>query len=100
MKPDRLGHQPELRCDSWRVALTFHFNPTSISWLNAVEGFFATLSTRRLKREVFHSLVSLQAAINRFVAETNDSPRPFRWTKDPKIIAAVRRGHQAIDFLR
>jgi hypothetical protein len=46
-----------------------------------------------LKRGVFHSLVDLQAAIKRFLAEANDNPRPFRWTKDPdKIIAAVRLG--------
>jgi transposase len=76
----------------------FHFTPTSASWLNAVEGFFARLTRRRLKRGVFHSLVALQAAINRFVAEANADPRPFRWTKDPDaIIAAARRGHQALD---
>src|SRR5271163_4324975 len=45
---------------------TFHFIPTSASWLNAVEGFFAKLTRRRLKRGVFHSLVDLQAAINRY----------------------------------
>lgn len=40
-------------------------------------------------------LVSLQAAINRFLADTNAVPRPFHGAKDPdKIIAAVRRGHQ------
>ena len=79
---------------------TFHFTPTSASWVNAVEGFFAKLTKQRLKRGVFHSLVSLQEAINRYVAQANDDPRPFRWTKDPdKIIAAVRRGHQALDSL-
>ena len=79
---------------------TFHFTPTSASWINAVEGFFAKLTKQRLKRGVFHSLVSLQAAINRFLDEANANPRPFRWTKDPdKIIAAVRRGHQALDSL-
>lgn len=79
---------------------TFHFIPTSASWLNAVEGFFAKLAKQRLKRGVFHSLVSLQAAINRFVEHANTQPRPFRWTKDPnEIIAAVRRGHQALDSL-
>jgi transposase len=78
----------------------FHFTPTSASWINAVEGFFAKLTKRRLKRGVFHSLVALQAAINRFLAEANQHPRPFRWTKDPdKIIAAVRRGHQALDSI-
>ena len=79
---------------------TFHFTPTSASWLNAVEGFFAKLTKRRLKRGVFHSIVDLQAAINRFVAEANADPSPFLWTKDPdKIIAAVKRGHQALDSL-
>ena len=70
------------------------------SWLNAVEGFFATLTTRRLKRGVFVSVVDLQAAINRFVVEHNSEPKPFRWTADPdKIIQAVRRGHQVIDSI-
>ena len=77
---------------------TFHFTPTSASWLNAVEGFFAQLTRRRLKRGVFGSLVELQAAINRYLAETNDSPKPFVWTADPDhIIEKVRRGHQALD---
>ena len=79
---------------------TFHFTPTSASWLNAVEGFFAKLTRRRLKRGVFRSIVELQAAINRFLRETNEQPRPFRWTKDPdKIIAAVKRGHQVLDSI-
>jgi len=78
----------------------FHFVPTSCSWLNAVEGFFAKLAKRRLKRGVFYSLVDLQAAINRFVAEHNTDPTPFTWTADPdKIIAAVRRGHQVLDSI-
>jgi transposase len=79
---------------------TFHFTPTSCSWLNAVEGFFAKLAKRRLKRGVFKSVVDLQAAINRFLNETNNDPKPFTWTADPdKIIAAVRRGHQALDSI-
>jgi transposase len=79
---------------------TFHFTPTSASWLNAVEGFFAKLTRQRLKRGVFRSIVDLQAAINRYLAEANDDPRPFTWTADPdKIIAAVRRGHQALDSI-
>ena len=78
----------------------FHYTPTSCSWLNAVEGFFAKLSKRRLKRGVFRSLVDLQGAIKRFLAETNDNPKPFVWTADPnKIIAAVRRGYQALDSI-
>src|SRR5246500_3504528 len=79
---------------------TFHFTPTSASWLNAVEGFFAKLSRRRLKRGVFRSVADLQAAIDRFVAETNNNPKPFTWIANPnKIIAAVRRGHQVLDSI-
>ena len=79
---------------------TFHFTPTSCSWLNAVEGFFAKLTKRRLKRGVFRSVVDLQAAINRFLDEHNTEPKPFTWIADPdKIIAAVRRGHQVLDSI-
>jgi transposase len=78
----------------------FHFTPTSCSWLNAVEGFFAKLSKRRLKRGVFRSVVDLQASIKHFLAETNHRPKPFTWTADPdKIIAAVKRGHQVLDSI-
>ena len=78
----------------------FHFTPTSASWLNAVEGLFAKLSQRRLKRGAFCSVCDLQAAINRFLKETNDDPKPFVWTADPdKIIAAVRRGYQVLDSI-
>jgi transposase len=62
---------------------TFRFTPTSCSWLNAVEGVFAKLAKRRLKRGVFRSLADLQAAINRFLDEHNTDPKPFRWTADP-----------------
>src|SRR5262249_2493895 len=78
----------------------FHFTPTSCSWLNAVEGFFAKLTRRRLKRGVFRSLVELRAAINRFIAETNHEPKPFVWTADPdKLIAAIDRGRHALDSI-
>jgi hypothetical protein len=52
------------------------------------------------KRGLFRCVVDLQAAINRFVLETNNDPKPFTWTADPdKIIAAVRRGHQGLDSI-
>lgn len=79
---------------------TFHFTPTSASWLNAVEGFFAVLAKRRLKRGVFKGVVDLQAAINRFFADHNQQPRPFVWTADPdRIIAAATRGHQTLESI-
>jgi hypothetical protein len=90
-----------LRPPAHPARFTFHFTPTSASWLNAVEGFFAKFTKCRLKRGVFQSLVSLQEAINRFLRETNADPKPFRWTKNPDtIIAAVRRGHQALGSMQ
>ena len=77
---------------------TFHYTPTSASWLNAVEGFFAKLARRRLQHGVFHSLVDLQAAINRYLAEHNQAPKPFLWTAAPEaILAKVKRGHQTLE---
>jgi transposase len=76
---------------------TFHFTPTSCSWLNAVETFFAKLTSRRLRRGTFHSLVALQEAINRFVEEHNRDPKPFVWTADPdRIVEKVRRTYHAL----
>lgn len=80
---------------------TFHFTPTSSSWLNAVEGVFAKLTRRRLKHGVFHSVVDLQAAINRFIAEHNATEaRPFTWRAQPDaIIAARNRGFQVLESI-
>jgi transposase len=61
----------------------FHFTRTSASWLNAVEGFFAKLIKQRLKRGVVKGIVDLQAAINRYLAEINDNPKPFSWSPIP-----------------
>jgi transposase len=80
---------------------TLHFTPTSASWLNAVEGFFATLTKRRLKRGVFHSVVDLQRAIKAYVAEHNEiHASPFIWKAKPDdIIAARKRGFQTLDSI-
>ena len=100
---DNYGSHKHPKVRAWlgrHPRFVFHYTPTSASWLNAVEGFFAKLSKRRLKRGVFRSLVDLQAAIRRFLAETNDNPKPFVWTADPDaIIAAVRRGYQVLDSI-
>ena len=78
----------------------FHFTPTSGSWLNAVEGFFAKLTNKRLRRGVFSDIIDLQEAIDRFLAETNERPRPFVWTADADgIIERVRRGKAALAAL-
>jgi transposase len=67
---------------------TFHYTPTSCSWLNAVETFFSAMTRRRLRRGVFCSLVDLQAAIKRYLDEHNADPKPFTWTATPASIIA------------
>ena len=59
---------------------------TAGSWLNAVETFFSALTRRRLRRGSFHSIVDLQAAINRYIAGHNADPKPFSWTKTAEQI--------------
>lgn len=77
----------------------FHFTPSSASWLNEVEGFFAKLTKQRLKRGIFKGIVDLQAAINRYFVETNDHPKLFSWTADPNaIVEKGRRGKQLLEF--
>jgi transposase len=100
---DNYGSHKHPKVRAWlgrHPRFMFHYAPKSASWLNAVEGFFAKLTRRRLKRGVFCSLVDLQAAIKRFLTETNNNPKPFAWTADPdQIIAAVRRGYQTLDSI-
>ena len=87
---------------NWTVTVNeshYHTDtPISCSWLNAVEGFFAKLTRRRLKHGVFHSVGDLQAAINRFVGEYNVcDAKPFIWRANPDdIIAARNRGFQTL----
>ena len=67
---------------------TFHFTLTSDSWLNAVETFFSALTRRRIRRGAFSSILDLQAAIDRYLAEHNANPKPFVWTATPTSIIA------------
>jgi len=73
--------------------IKLHFTPTSASWLNAVEGWFAQLERRALYRGAFSSVKELKDEIHRFIKVHNTAcAKPFRWTKTAKsIIDAVER---------
>ncbi|NEA20456.1 IS630 family transposase, partial [Streptomyces halstedii] len=58
-----------------------HFTPTSSSWLNLVERWFAELTQKKLKRGIHRSVQALERDIRAWVADWNDHPRPFVWTK-------------------
>jgi transposase len=85
-----------------------HFTPTSSSWLNLVERFFAEISGKRIRRGAFKSVAELQAAIHDYLAKHNAAPKPFVWTKTADAILekcararaaldAVNTGNQALE---
>lgn len=75
-----------------------HFTPTSASWLNAVEGWFAQLERRSLYRGVFTSVAALRDEIKRYIEVHNaEIAKPFKWTKSADtILASVKRAKEAI----
>ena len=74
-----------------------HFTPTSSSWLNLVEGWFAKLTTRRLRHGSFCSLEHLTDQVNLWVERYNQNPTPFTWHKNAQqIITKVRRGRTTL----
>ncbi len=64
----------------------FHFTPTSASWLNAVEGFFSTITRRRIRRGVLRSVGQSEEAIRRYIQDHNRHAKPLVWTKTPDQI--------------
>jgi transposase len=69
-----------------------HFTPTSASWINLVERFFAALTEKQIRRGSHRSVRELEAAIRNYLALTNDSPKPFVWTKTADdILASLAR---------
>ena len=67
-----------------------HFTPTSSSWLNLVERWFAELTQKQLWRGVHRSTRELEAAIYNYMKMSNENLRPFRWTKTADEILANR----------
>jgi transposase len=77
-----------VRRPRWHV----HLTPTSSSWLNQVERFFALLTDRQLRRGIHRSVAALKAAIIAFIERHNADPQPFRWIKSADdILASVER---------
>lgn len=75
-----------------RPRFQLHFTPTSASWLNLVERWFALLTERQLRRGVFRSARTLESAIRTYINSHNEQPKPFIWTKTAdEILASVAR---------
>ena len=75
-----------------------HFTPTSASWLNMVERFFAEITRNRIRRGVFKSVAELKAAITDYLEKHNADPKPFVWTQSPgEILEKVARAKQVLE---
>ncbi len=69
-----------------------HFTPTSASWINQVERWFAELTRKQIRRGVHTSTNQLEADIRAFIERHNENPKPYRWTKSAdEILASVKR---------
>ena len=75
-----------------RQRFHFHFTPTSSSWLNQVERFFALITGRMIRRGTFHSANELENAIYKWLANWNGAPTAFAWKASADVILdKVRR---------
>ena len=71
---------------------TFHFTPTSSSWLNLVERWFAELTRKKLQRSAHRSVTQLTTDLNQWIAQWNENPRPFVWHKTAdQILDGLKR---------
>jgi transposase len=72
----------------WHV----HLTPTSSSWLNQVERFFALITERKIRRGIYRSVAALRTEITSFIEHHNAHPKPFRWTKSADdILGSIER---------
>jgi transposase len=75
-----------------------HFTPTSASWVNLVERFFRDITVERIRRGVFYSVDDLKTAIQEYLDQRNNNPKPYHWTAKPETILA--KIDKAKDMLR
>jgi transposase len=78
-----------------------HYVPTSSSWLNLIERWFAELTNKRIRRDSFFSVNELTAAIEEFLLTWNQKPRPFIWTATvDSILAKLARCRQTLEQIQ
>jgi transposase len=78
-----------------------HFTPTSASWLNLVERFFAEITSKRIRRGSYSSVDDLEAAIYDYLLQHNAKPKPFVWAKSADdILTRERRALNTLDEIR
>src|SRR6266851_5715910 len=98
---DNYGTHGTVEVKAWlkkHPRFVVHYVPTSCSWLNLIEPWFAELTNKRIRRDSFLSVADLTAAIEDFLAAWNASPKPFVWTATvDSIVAELARCRQTLE---
>ena len=91
-------HPEVKRCFSGHPRYHVHFTPTSASWLNQVERWFAKITRRRIRRGTFRSVRELEKAIHNYIRANNKAPQPFLWVASAnKILTKVRKYKRTLE---
>jgi transposase len=96
---DNYGTHKHPEVKKWlnaRPRYHLHFTPTSSSWINQVERWFAEITRRRIRRGTFRSVPALICAINDYVRDYNKNPRPFHWVASASRIIRKVSKYKAI----
>lgn len=95
------GHERVRRWLAKHPRFVLHFIPTSASWLNLIERWFAELSQKAVRRGVFHSVKDLQRAIQDFLTAWNANPSPFVWTASvEKLLEKIARCQRRLEQIQ
>jgi len=98
---DNYGTHQHPEVKKWFAARSryhVHFTPTSASWLNEVESWFAEITRKRIRRGTFRSVRDLEGAIREYIRDNNKDPRPFRWVaRANTIIRKVRKYKRTLE---
>lgn len=95
------GHEKVQRWLARHPRFVLHFIPTSASWLNLVERWFAELSQKAVRRGVFRSVADLEQAITDFLTAWNTHPTPFVWTASvEKVLEKVARCQRRLEQIQ
>jgi transposase len=101
---DNYGTHGTVEVKAWlkkHARFVMHYVPTSCSWLNLIERWFAELTNKRIRRDSFLSVADLTAAIEDFLAAWNASPKPFVWTATvDSILAKLARCRQTLEQIQ
>jgi transposase len=101
---DNYGTHGTVEVKAWlrkHSRFVMHYVPTSCSWLNLIERWFAELTNKRIRRDSFLSVADLTAAIEDFLTAWNTSPKPFIWTATvDSILAKLAKCRQTLEQIQ